>query len=242
MAMGIPVGLLYTIGIVLAIASGAVTALSMVAQRGVLNHPQQVIPLGACGVRCGRLGKNKLWVLALLLYACATGGLYSVAGLCIPLALLSCLFVTLLVWNLYFSRYFLGEVLTRAKVGGSLVVVAGSCLCAVGASVGRESRAIELTSDDVARLYADPGGAAWFGALVLATLATLGAKQALYTAYAVYMMPSSAERAVSARGYPYGPSAREPPPARRRPYYLYIIYAARHTLHYYYIIVAVGSD
>ena len=173
MAMGIPVGLLYTIGIVLAVASGAVTALSMVAQRGVLNHPQPVIPLRACGIGCGRLGKNKLWVLALLLYACATGGLYSVAGLCIPLALLSCLFVTLLVWNLYFSHYFLGEVLTRAKVGGSLVVVAGSCLCAVGASVGRESRAIELTSDDVARLYADPGGAAWFGALVLATLATL---------------------------------------------------------------------
>ena len=164
---------LFVVGILVALAAGAATALSMVIQRGVLSYPADRIPLKVGECSCGSWGKNKVWVGGLLLYAVATGGLYSVAGLFISLALLSSLFITLLVFNLYFSRVFLKEQLTRPKVAGSIIIIAGASLSACAASVGIDSVKVEYTSDEVAQLYAAPAGAAWFGLLVAATLGTL---------------------------------------------------------------------
>lgn len=165
---------LYFIGICMAVASGATTALSMVIQRFALSHPDDKIPLRACGRPLNiSLGRNVVWVGGLVVYGIGTGGLYSVAGLWIPLTLLTCLFITLLVFNLYFSRYFLNEPLTRPTVMGSFVVLGGTCFCAVGASIGSPGVPTEYTSDEIAKLYSAPLGAIWFSLLVTSTLGSL---------------------------------------------------------------------
>jgi drug/metabolite transporter (DMT)-like permease len=170
------------LGICLGLAAGATTALSMVMQRGILNYtvdPDGCIPVRLCNHYWGRFGKNKLWVGSLVVYGIGTGALYSVAGLYIALALLSCLFITLLVFNLYFSHHFLNEELTRHKVVGSLVVVGGACLCAVGAAVNLDEQpGVEFDSDEIAALYANPWGAIWLGFLVTTSTASASAASA----------------------------------------------------------------
>jgi hypothetical protein len=182
-------------GIAMAVASGAVTALSMVIQRGALAHSSRTMRVALCGREIGELNAHVVWALGLVLYGIGTGVLYSFAGLWIPLSLLSCLFLTLLVFNLAFSKYLLHEQLTRPRVLGSAVVLVGACLCAIGTSVGQPGVPTEYTPDDVAALFAAPAGAIWFSLLVLSVLLTLGMILAFE------------------RRYPLGESASRPPPA-----------------------------
>ncbi|KAG8469794.1 hypothetical protein KFE25_006249 [Diacronema lutheri] len=182
-------------GIALAIAAGATTALSMVVQHAALTYPGRAMPARLCGRTLCDVNKNAVWMLGLVLYGVGTGVVYSFAGLWIPLSLLACLFLTMLAFNLFFSWYFLGEALTWPKVAGSLIVLLGACMCAIGASVGNPGVPTDFSSDDVAALFAAPLGATYFALLVLSVLSTLGAIL------------------VHERTYPLDRVAERPPPA-----------------------------
>ena len=148
---------MFACGICLALVSGVLVAYSMVVQRYALTHPDQ------CGGRLRFWGREVrpffVWCAGMVIYGIGSGGTYSVAGLLIPLSLLSALFVTLLVFNLFIAKAMLGEELTPPKKAGAVVVLFGAALCSVGSPTDSPT---EYTSDEVKGLFSATAGAAWF--------------------------------------------------------------------------------
>jgi len=146
------------VGCVLAVAAGASVALSMVMQRYALTYPDQKhVPL-----LCVKWPANWVWIVALVVYGIGTGALYSVAGLFISLSLLSALFATLLIFNLWFARRFLNEKWTPNRVIGAVGILIGTTLCVIGRAQGVPT---EYTPDEVADMFASAKGAAYFSTL-----------------------------------------------------------------------------
>lgn len=118
----------YIIGSVLAVLAGALVALSMVCNRYSLAHakPHRVKYISFV------VRPWMAWAMGMFLYNVGATALASVAQLFVPLTLFACLFITLLVVNLFLARLLLREVLTTAKVAGSLVILAGVGISAAG--------------------------------------------------------------------------------------------------------------
>ena len=116
--------ILYIFGIISALAAGALLAVSMNVQRYALVFVATRWEVPHSGGRT--VNKNVLWIGGLVLYGIASGGLYSLAGLWIPLSLLSCLFLTLLAFNLFFARVMCHEEPTRPKVAGAVTLLVGA--------------------------------------------------------------------------------------------------------------------
>eukprot|EP00966_Prymnesium_polylepis_P234137 5415653-Prymnesium_polylepis.1 len=152
----------YAVGMAFAVVSGLLVAYAMVVQRYALSFQSDEGPPGQPALIpfWGRkIRPLFVWVIGLFIYGIGSGATYSVAGLLIPLSLLSALFVTLLVFNLPISKAVLGETPTLAKKAGAGVVLLGCAICAVGAPTDSKT---EFTSDEVADLFSNTVGAAWF--------------------------------------------------------------------------------
>jgi drug/metabolite transporter (DMT)-like permease len=152
------------LGVVLAACGGATLALAMVMQRYALdvnvNSGKPSVPI--FGVHVPR---NIAWFLGLVLYGGANG-FYAVALMHGPLSLLAGIFTTLLIFNLFFARCLLGEVLTPPKICGAIVILVGVVLCIL-ATPQEESAETAFTPSDVQALLMRPVG-------VLYVLALLG--------------------------------------------------------------------
>lgn len=166
-------GINYLRGGIMAVMAGALTALSMVMQHAALRHATPKMSFSFRGRALLTVHKNVFWLAGLVLYGIATGVLYSFAGLWIPLSMLAGLFLTMLAFNLFFSRLFLGEVLTKPKVAGAFTVLVGASLSALGTSLGEPGVPTTYTSDEVARLFAAPAGAIYFALLLFSVFSTL---------------------------------------------------------------------
>eukprot|EP00966_Prymnesium_polylepis_P169420 3917274-Prymnesium_polylepis.2 len=142
---------LYPLGAAFAIAAGVTIALSMNVQRySLMAQEAQIKVLGLC-----TLPKFWVWMIGMILYGVGSGGLYAIAGLWIPLTLLTALYITLLVFNPFFSRAINGDVMTPPKVRGTACVFLGVVLAAVGSPTDAKT---EYTSDQIADLFSEPGG------------------------------------------------------------------------------------
>ena len=168
----------YMCGIILALVSGVLVAYAMVVQRYALTQPDQ------CGGRQRFWGRDVrpffVWCVGMIIYGIGSGGTYSVAGLLIPLSLLSALFVTLLVANLFIAKALLGEIPTPAKKAGAAVVLFGATLASVGAPTDAPT---EYTSAEVADLFGRTAGAAWFismGVVVVSSVLAMCIFEARY--------------------------------------------------------------
>ena len=171
-------------GIVLSLAAGAFIALSMVTQRYALACESYKVPLFFC-----RVPRPIVWFLGLVIYG-AANGLYAAAVLLAPLSLVASLFTLLLVWNLVFARYLLGEKLTPPRLAGSLLIILGATASVLGqpgtfpcdAPVANETMArgcapvpVDFTVGDVLALLETPLGASYFALLLLGIVgSTLG--------------------------------------------------------------------
>jgi len=162
----------YTLGSLLALLSGILVAYSMGLE---IKLDEQGAPpptirfwgrdIGARRI-CGKeiRGQDFIWCAGMIFYGIGSGGTCSIAGLLIPLSLLSAIFVTLLVFNLGFARLILSETPTRAKKMGAVVVLVGCTLCSLGSSgalAGREAPN-EFDSYQMADYFSATAGAAWF--------------------------------------------------------------------------------
>lgn len=120
------------IGCIVALLAGFFTALSMVVNRYALAHatPHKVkhIPF--------IVRPWMMWIFAMLLYNIGATALASVAQIFIPLSLFACLFITLLVVNLFLARWILREKITRTKVIGACLIMLGAIMAACGTPVG----------------------------------------------------------------------------------------------------------
>jgi len=113
------------LGVLFAGLGAAALALAMSVQRYALTTPPPVPCL--CGLR---LSQFSVWFMGLLIYWVANG-LFAVALIFAPLALLGAIFTTLLIWNLVFGRLLLGEKLTLMKVLGALCIMVGVSLIGI---------------------------------------------------------------------------------------------------------------
>lgn len=126
----------YTIiGGALALTSGACIALSMVIQRYALCYPQYWVRM--CG--CCSLPRPYAWMLGFVFYIVANM-LFAGSTLLGPLSLNATLFTMLLAWNLMFAKAILGEVLTRPRVVGAVIVVIGAGVSVSGTPLDAPSK------------------------------------------------------------------------------------------------------
>jgi len=151
------------LSILLTLAGAAALSLSLVTQRFALSYPEAYIP--CCGVR---LPQNLVWFGGLVLYG-AANGLKVVALQWGPLSVLSCIFTTVLVFNIVLARLLLREQLTAPKVMGALIIVVGAGLASVGAC---QTCQTELSASEVEQLLTSgpPGGYAYVGVLIVSIL------------------------------------------------------------------------
>lgn len=151
------------LSILLTLAGAAALSLSLVTQRFALSYPEAYIP--CCGVR---LPQNLVWFGGLVLYG-AANGLKVVALQWGPLSVLSCIFTTVLVFNIVLARLLLREQLTAPKVMGALIIVVGAGLASVGAC---QTCQTEFSASEVEHLLTSgpPGGYAYVGVLIVSIL------------------------------------------------------------------------
>merc|ERR1719471_2565089 len=109
------------VGVLFAGIGAACLALAMSVQRFALTTPPPV------QVFCLELGQFTVWFMGLVIYWIANG-LFAVALIFAPLALLGAIFTTLLVWNLFFGWYLLDETVTLIKAVGAGVIMVGVSL------------------------------------------------------------------------------------------------------------------
>ena len=98
------------IGIMSSLLGAAFLALSMVIQRYALSYPEDRVPLLCC-----ELHRYVAWFLGLVTYGFACT-LQVIALLFGPLILMGSVFTTLLIWNIIFAKFLLGEPVTVPKV------------------------------------------------------------------------------------------------------------------------------
>jgi hypothetical protein len=114
------------LGIFLALCGACLLALAMVTQRYALSYKSNEVPF--CGLK---LSRDAVWFAGLVIYGGANG-FYAASLLYGPLSLLAGVFTTLLVFNMLFSWYLLGEELTPPRIAGSVVILIGVVLCVAG--------------------------------------------------------------------------------------------------------------
>jgi drug/metabolite transporter (DMT)-like permease len=168
--MGDSNGLL-VLGIVLAACGGATLALAMATQRYALdvsvNRGKTTVPLFGFF-----MPRNLVWFGGLVLYGGANG-FYAVALLYGPLSLLAGIFTTLLIFNLFFARCLLGEVLTPPKIGGAVVILVGVVLCILATPQG-ESTETAFTPTDIQALLVRPTGILYVLVLLASIFGSIG--------------------------------------------------------------------
>lgn len=159
---------LVVLGIVLTLCGAGSIAISMVFQRYALSYPDAKVPVGPF-----MLPRLVAWFIGLISYG-AANGFYAAALNFGPLSLLAGVFSTLLVFNMIFARWLLGEVLTLHKTAGSILILLGVCCIVAGAPTGAPT---EFTPEDVGALLRAPAGGGYIAALcssvVLSVLAIL---------------------------------------------------------------------
>jgi len=172
------------VGIIVALFSGMFTALSMVINRYSLAHAEtrrvKRIPF--------EIKPWMVWLCAMAVYNLGATVLASIAQLFIPLSLFASLFILLLVFNLFFARAFIGESLTKSKVGGAVMIIAGAMISATAAPANgtqlqelyrcTESAATEPPAAcvhvHVSELAQRPVAVAWMATLLSLALASVG--------------------------------------------------------------------
>ena len=114
------------LGATLATLSGVFLALSMSVQRYALSYPTYDVFFIAC-----RLPRPVVWCIGFAMYFCANG-LFAMSSNLTPLTLNATLFTLLLVWNLIFSRIFLGEHAGAPRTFGAVLIVIGAAISVLG--------------------------------------------------------------------------------------------------------------
>lgn len=117
------------LAVILAFAAAALLAFSMVGQRYALSYPTTKIEFFGGKLK---LHKNIVWFLFLFGYAIANG-LYATSLNFGPLSLLSCIYTSLLVFNLVFSKVMCHEHVGEDQAVGSLIILGGVVMCVIGA-------------------------------------------------------------------------------------------------------------
>lgn len=113
------------LGVLFAGAGAASLALAMSVQRYALVTPAPVPFIFGIEV-----GQFTAWFSGLLIYWVANG-LFAVALIFAPLALLGAIFTTLLVWNLFIGRWLLNEKITLVKAIGATIIMIGVSLIGI---------------------------------------------------------------------------------------------------------------
>lgn len=156
------------LGIVLMLCGASSVALSMVFQRYALSYPENTVPVGPF-----KLPRLLAWFIGLVIYG-AANGFYAAALGFGPLSLLAGVYSTLLVFNMIFARWLLGEVLTLPKTAGSILILLGVCIIVAGAPTDAPT---EFTPDDVGRLLQASTGRVYvivlIGSVLLSVVAIL---------------------------------------------------------------------
>ena len=117
------------LGSTCALLAGMLLALSMTNQRYALSYPAYRVPFLLCN-----LPRPAVWWTGFACYFVANM-LFAFGSTLTPLSLNATLFTLLLVWNLGFARYFLGEALTKLRVIGAVVIVIGAGVSVLGVPV-----------------------------------------------------------------------------------------------------------
>ena len=122
----------FIIGSIIALLAGFFTALSMVVNRYALAHatPHRVSWLPFT------VRPWMVWFFAMFLYNVGATALASVAQIFIPLSLFACLFITLLVVNIFLARALLKEKITPPKVMGAALIMLGAIMAGAGTPIG----------------------------------------------------------------------------------------------------------
>lgn len=138
------------LGIFLALFGAASLALAMVTQRYALAYSEDNVPF--CG---STLPRNIVWFIGLVIYGIANG-FYAFSLLFGPLSLLAGIFTTLLIFNLLFAWYLLGEKLTPPRVVGAVVIFSGVVMCIIATPGNTET---EFTPKKIEQLSSRVVGA-----------------------------------------------------------------------------------
>ena len=86
-------------------------------------------------LECCRVPRLVGWLMGLLLYGIASG--LKIVGFNLgPFTVLASVFTTLLVFNLAFAHWLLGETITRDKVTSSCLVLLGAVISTAGTPSG----------------------------------------------------------------------------------------------------------
>ena len=113
----------WVFAVVATLIGACLLALSMVMQRYALAYPEPRVPFGRFRVR-----KNVLWAGGILLYATANG--FKIIGFNLAsMTVLASVFTSLLVFNLIFAHWLLGEEITAPKVAGAVLILVGASIC-----------------------------------------------------------------------------------------------------------------
>jgi len=150
-------------GVLLAGIGAMFLALAMSVQRYALTTPPPVPCL--CG---SEQSQFVVWFSGLLIYWVANG-LFAVALPFAPLALLGGVFTTLLVWNLVFGKFLLGETITPTKIAGACLIMVGVGI--IGAATPSGEIPTEYNRAQGEAFIKDAGGLAYLIVLVLIVLA-----------------------------------------------------------------------
>ena len=194
----------FIIGCALAVLAGALVALSMVINRYSLAHAT------AQRIRCIPFVVQPwmVWILAMVVYNIGATGLASIAQLFVPLSLFACLFVTLLVVNLFLAWWMLGEQVTPPRVAGALTILTGAAMSAVGTPTDRVQLQDEYpcrdglpcVSDHVADLAQAPAAVALYTSLAAITIVSVIAITVMECKYPA----ADLKRAISHEHHLYG--------------------------------------
>ena len=119
-----------------------------------------------------------VWILAMLLYNIGATAIASIAQLYMPLSLFACLFVTLIVVNLFLAKYLLGESVTRPKVAGAALILVGAGMAGAATPIDSENLQDKYPCRDgqpcvhehIAHLCEEPAAIALYISLIVITV------------------------------------------------------------------------
>jgi len=152
------------LGVVLAAIAACCLALAMSVQRYGLKVPPPVPFLFG-----SELPQFWVWFIGLMIYWVANG-LFAASLIFAPLALLGGIFTTLLVWNLLFGRWLLGEKVTVIKCAGAVLIMLGVSLIGIATPSDIPT---EYSASLVGELLKSSGGAAYIGTLTVIVLISI---------------------------------------------------------------------
>jgi drug/metabolite transporter (DMT)-like permease len=158
-------------GVFVTLVAAAVLAYSMVVQRHALAHADtsgsKRVPL-LPRLECCRVPRLVGWLMGLFLYGVASG--LKIVGFNLgPFTVLASVFTTLLVFNLGFAHWLLGETITRDKVASSCLVLLGAVISTAGTPSGVPT---QFTPAEIESLL-DNGGRIYLGSALTVIAASL---------------------------------------------------------------------